>query len=129
MQDSPTGELQVPDDRDAAATTELIADGGTSLDDLTGFKRDILVVLAERPRIGMEILHALEEWYDEPVHHGRLYPNISDLVEAGLVYKRPADNRADICFLTEAGTALLEEYRTHLSEALDTEAAMEVPAE
>jgi len=35
----------------------------------------------------VDIRLSLEEYYDKPVNHGQLYPNLDDLVDAGFVEK------------------------------------------
>ena len=72
--------------------------------DLTGFKRDLLYVIAglEEPH-GLAIKSELEDYYESEVHPGRLYPNLDDLVEAGLVEKGSHDRRTNAYELTEKG--------------------------
>lgn len=57
--------------------------------ELTGFQRDILFVIAglDGPH-GLAIKDELDSYYASEINHGRLYPNIDILVEAGLVNKR-----------------------------------------
>ncbi|ADJ16880.1 transcription regulator [Halalkalicoccus jeotgali B3] len=55
--------------------------------DLTAFQQNILTVLSEEPQYGLAIKRNLEAYYDEEVNHGRLYPNLNDLVERGFVGK------------------------------------------
>lgn len=51
------------------------------------FQRNILTILAEEARYGLAIKGELEEYYRSEVNHGRLYPNLDDIVELGLVEK------------------------------------------
>ncbi|MFB6104877.1 MAG: PadR family transcriptional regulator [Halobacteriaceae archaeon] len=77
---------------------------------LTGFQRDLLFViegLAE-PH-GLAIKDELEAVYDDEINHGRLYPNLDDLVEMGYVAKGAKDDRTNEYTLTEQGEALVEE--------------------
>jgi DNA-binding PadR family transcriptional regulator len=53
--------------------------------DLTAFQHNILVILSEKPMYGLAIKRQLEEYYGTEVNHGRLYPNLDDLVEMDLV--------------------------------------------
>jgi len=72
--------------------------------DLTGFQRDLLVVIAglEEPH-GLAIKDELEEYYESEVNHGRLYPNLDELVEKGLVEKGQKDRRTNVYHLTQRG--------------------------
>jgi DNA-binding PadR family transcriptional regulator len=71
--------------------------------DLTAFQQNILVILAEEPRYGLAIKRELESYYDDEVNHGRLYPNLDDLVEMELVEKSELDKRTNQYSLTESG--------------------------
>ncbi|WP_424003100.1 PadR family transcriptional regulator [Haloarcula salina] len=71
--------------------------------ELTAFQQNILVILAEEPRYGLAIKRELETYYDDEVNHGRLYPNLDDLVEMGLVEKSELDKRTNQYSLTEEG--------------------------
>jgi DNA-binding PadR family transcriptional regulator len=64
--------------------------------DLTGFQYDLLYVIAklEKPH-GLEIKDELQKHYDQNIRHGRLYPNLDALVEAGLVEKGKKDDRSN----------------------------------
>ena len=71
--------------------------------DLTAFQQNILVILGEEPRYGLAIKRELESYYDDEVNHGRLYPNLDDLVEMGLVEKSELDKRTNEYGLSEDG--------------------------
>ncbi|WP_435195716.1 PadR family transcriptional regulator [Natronomonas sp. EA1] len=71
--------------------------------ELTAFQQNILVILAEEARYGLAIKRELEEYYGTEVNHGRLYPNLDDLVEMGLVEKSELDKRTNQYALTEEG--------------------------
>jgi superfamily II DNA or RNA helicase/DNA-binding PadR family transcriptional regulator len=79
---------------------------------LSGFQRDLLALLAdmESPK-GLEIKEKLEQYYDEEIHHGRLYPNLDTLCEEGLIVKNSLDERSNAYELTSLGTAFLQERR------------------
>ncbi|AQL44812.1 PadR family transcriptional regulator (plasmid) [Halorientalis sp. IM1011] len=72
--------------------------------DLTGFQRDLLFVLAslDEPH-GLAIKDELQEYYDDNVRHGRLYPNLDKLVEARLVEKGQQDRRTNEYTLSNRG--------------------------
>ncbi|MFC7202831.1 PadR family transcriptional regulator [Haloferax namakaokahaiae] len=82
---------------------ELVTDGGVDAADLTAFQQNILVILAEEPMYGLAIKRRLEAYYGTEVNHGRLYPNLDDLVEYGFVEKSELDKRTNQYELTTAG--------------------------
>jgi DNA-binding PadR family transcriptional regulator len=61
------------------------------------------MILGEEPRYGLAIKRELEEYYDDEVNHGRLYPNLDNLVEMGLVEKSELDKRTNQYALTDDG--------------------------
>jgi DNA-binding PadR family transcriptional regulator len=78
--------------------------------DLTAFKRDLLWTLFHedsREAYGLRIKRQLEALYGEEVNHGRLYPNLDDLVDADLIEKSELDKRTNNYALTEQATQLL----------------------
>jgi DNA-binding PadR family transcriptional regulator len=75
--------------------------------ELTAFQQAILAILSEEARYGLAIKRELEEYYDSEVNHGRLYPNLDDLVSMGLVEKNELDKRTNEYALTEAGHAAI----------------------
>jgi len=101
--------------------------------DLTGFKRDLLYVIAglEEPH-GLAIKSELEEYYESEVHPGRLYPNLDDLVEADLVEKGSHDRRTNAYELTEEGYETLSQRRSweskYYGDRETTEETASVPA-
>jgi PadR family transcriptional regulator PadR len=82
------------------------------MDELTGFQRDILYVIAghDEPH-GLAIQEDLENYYETEVHHGRLYSNLDTLVEEGLVEKGKRDKRTNYYVLTARGRKHIEERR------------------
>ena len=72
--------------------------------DLTGFQRDTLYIIGglENPH-GLAIKEELEEYYEQEVHHGRLYPNLDSLVDKGLVDKGEKDRRTNVYNITSRG--------------------------
>jgi|AntDeeMetagen134_2_1112570.scaffolds.fasta_scaffold00487_4 DNA-binding PadR family transcriptional regulator len=79
--------------------------------ELTGFQRDLLYVIAgsDQPS-GQTIRRELED-YIENINHGRLYPNLDELVEHGLVEKGSQDNRTNYYEVTTSGEQLLARRR------------------
>lgn len=67
--------------------------------DLTGFQRDLLIVIAglDDPH-GLSVKDELEEYYETDINHGRLYPNLDILVEKG-----QKDKRTNLYYLTQRG--------------------------
>lgn len=70
---------------------------------LTAFQYNILVILAREPMYGLAIKAELEAYYQDEVNHGRLYPNLDDLVDEGLLSKSELDKRTNQYALTDAG--------------------------
>jgi len=72
--------------------------------DLTGFQHDLLYVIAgfEEPH-GLAIKDELEDYYGSEVNHGRLYPNLDELVDKALVEKGELDKRTNSYTLTQRG--------------------------
>ena len=90
--------------------------------ELTAFQQNILVILAEEPRYGLAIKRELESYYDSEVNHGRLYPNLDDLVEMDLVEKSELDKRTNQYELTEKGhDAVLDRLNWMLSKFVTDE--------
>lgn len=78
--------------------------------ELTAFQQNVLTILAEESRYGLAIKRDLESYYGEEVNHGRLYPNLDDLVDLGLVEKTALDKRTNQYALTDEGyEALLDQ--------------------
>ena len=73
--------------------------------DLTGFQRDLLLVISglNEPK-GLDINENLEEYYGSEIRHGRLYPNLDTLVDKGFVEKGKHDLRTNKYTLTDRGT-------------------------
>jgi DNA-binding PadR family transcriptional regulator len=76
--------------------------------DLSAFQRDVLWILAHNgPSKGLAILEALTHYYGEGVNHGRLYPNLDELVEDGLIDKGQRDRRTNEYQLSKSGEQAL----------------------
>jgi PadR family transcriptional regulator PadR len=93
------------------------------MEDLTAFQRDILYVAAgmDEPH-GLGIKAELEDYYEGDVNHGRLYPNLDDLVEKGLLGKGTHDQRTNSYTLTDDGRHALQRRREwELRYVRDTE--------
>ena len=90
--------------------------------DLTGFQRDLLYVIAgeEEPH-GLAIKEELENYYEKEIHHGRLYPNLDELVDKGLVEKAEKDRRTNVYSVTARGRRELEARRDWENQYVDLE--------
>lgn len=77
--------------------------------DLRGFQRDLLFVVGglDEPN-GREILEEMEDSLTDEVQPARLYTNLDELVEYGLVKKARKDGRTNLYELTEEGRTMIE---------------------
>ena len=93
------------------------------MDQLTGFQRDLLYVIAgmDRPS-GQDVLDHINGYVDQPVTHGRLYPNLDTLVERGLVEKGQIDRRTNYYALTPRGRRELEKRQEWVRQYLELDA-------
>jgi len=98
--------------------------------DLTGFQRDTLYIIAglEAPH-GLAIKAELETYYENEINHGRLYPNLDELVEKGLVEKGEKDRRTNSYAITKRGRRELEARREWENEYVELDDAAAVEAE
>ncbi|WP_239647675.1 PadR family transcriptional regulator [Natrinema altunense] len=129
MYDDTSRGLESPDTTDASTLSDqrLVADGGTTWGDLSGFQRDALEAIARLERedetcYGLAIKRRLEPQYGD-VNHGRLYPNLDTLVERGLVEKAALDQRTNEYALTDDGRGLLRQRLKRLADACELEIA------
>ena len=87
----------------------------TMMDDLTGFQRDLLYVIAGlengTPPHGLALKDSLEEDYADEIHHGRLYPNLDSLADMGLIEVSSIDKRTNAYSITQRGRRELEVHR------------------
>ena len=99
-----------------------VSDGSGLARDLTAFQQNILLILAEEPRYGLAIKRELESYYGTEVNHGRLYPNLDDLVEQELVEKSELDKRTNEYDITSAGyNAIIDQFEWSLSKFVTNE--------
>lgn len=80
--------------------------------DLTGVQRDLLYVIAgsDEPH-GLVVKEEFEDYYEQEIHHGRLYPNLDTLVEKGLIGKGQKDRQTNIYSGTSRGERGIEARR------------------
>ncbi len=90
------------------------------MDDLTGFQRDLLYVIAgaEQPS-GQEIKAEIEQYYSADINHGRLYPNLDTVVNKELVEKGQLDRRTNYYELTETGERTIEDRLEWVSQYIE----------
>ncbi|MFC7008572.1 helix-turn-helix transcriptional regulator [Halalkalicoccus salilacus] len=89
--------------------------------DLTGFQRDLLYVIAglNEPH-GLAIKAELDDYYQQEINHGRLYPNLDMLVDKGLIEKGQRDNRTNSYILSRRGRREIEARREWENQYLET---------
>jgi len=83
------------------------------MQELSAFQRDILFVVAGNESIhGLGIKEELQEYYEETeVNHGRLYPNLDELVDMGLITKGERDRRTNEYDITEQAEEMIKGRR------------------
>lgn len=90
------------------------------MDDLTGFQRDLLYVIAsaEQPS-GQDVKEEIEQYYSSDINHGRLYPNLDTVVNKDLVEKGELDRRTNYYDITREGLSQIEERREWEQQCVD----------
>jgi len=90
------------------------------MDDLTGFQRDLLYVIAgaDQPS-GQDVKEEIEQYYSDEINHGRLYPNLDTVVNKNLVEKGQLDRRTNYYAITDAGEEAIEDRQAWESQYLD----------
>ncbi|WP_247729370.1 PadR family transcriptional regulator [Halovivax limisalsi] len=98
---------------------QSITDDARTARDLTAFQNNILTILSTEPMYGLAIKRELEDYYDTEVNHGRLYPNLDELVDLGLIEKSELDKRTNQYELTDEGLeAVLDQLEWTLSKVV-----------
>lgn len=83
----------------------------------TAFQWDVMASIAkheddhEAPPKGSDLMDTLDPLYKHGANYGRLYPNLDELADRGLIEKRVGvpDDRSNTYTLTERGREALEE--------------------
>ncbi len=90
------------------------------MDDLTGFQRDLLYVIAgaDQPS-GQDVKEDIEGYYTTEINHGRLYPNLDTLVNKELVEKGQLDRRTNYYTISDGGVDATEDRRGWESQYID----------
>ncbi|SDC74937.1 PadR family transcriptional regulator [Natrinema hispanicum] len=93
------------------------------MDDLTGFQRDLLYVIAgaDQPS-GQDVKDEIETYYSSEINHGRLYPNLDTLVNKDLVEKGQLDRRTNYYEISNRGQQAIEERRQWEQQYLNNSA-------
>lgn len=100
------------------------------MNDLTGFQRDLLRIIGgmEEP-IGLEAKRELESYYDKEINHGRLYPNLDDLVQKGLIHKEELDGRTNTYTISRRGREEIQARNEFNEEYAPEETSKNLKAE
>jgi hypothetical protein len=104
----PTPETVAPadDTADGSVDHEVRHAQDDALDDAT-YERLLTVADGLDAPHGLAVKEEIERWYPGEVHNGRLYPNLDELVEKGLVSKSQRDRRTNEYRVTRRGQDLL----------------------
>lgn len=99
--------------------------------DLTAFQRDLLYVIAglDEDSKGLAIKAKLEEYYEEEINHGRLYPSLDTLVDKGFVEKGTIDKRTNSYTLSPRGKREIKSRREWEAQQLNELLTVEVPSQ
>ncbi|RQG95627.1 PadR family transcriptional regulator [Natrarchaeobius oligotrophus] len=91
------------------------------MDNLTGFQRDLLYVIAgdNRPS-GQDVKDEVEQYYSSEINHGRLYPNLDTIVNRELVEKGQLDRRTNYYDITDDGLEAIERRREWERQYMDS---------
>lgn len=63
----------------------------------------LYVIAGEDGPKGVDVKELLDQYYEQDVDHGQLYPNLDELVEKGLIEKGKIDDRTNEYSLTKRG--------------------------
>lgn len=107
-----------PTCRDCATSPTVLADGGVRWFDLSGFQLNLLreIVETDQPS-GQTIRRNLETRTGDEINHGRLYPNLDELVDYQLVEKGEQDRRTNYYEVTNDGRRLAEQIADDFDHA------------
>ncbi len=89
---------------------------------LSEFKYSILFMLAGEPTYGLDVKRKLRDYYGYEINHGKLYPNLDELSDDGLIVKGKLDNRTNEYGLTDEGLEVaVDRIEWALSNLIDDE--------
>ncbi|ELZ76091.1 DNA-binding protein [Haloferax volcanii] len=111
-----------------ADDVRLVADGGVRWLDLSEFQQQVVKAIIEIEQRGGEpyglgIKELLSERYNKEVNHGRLYPNLDDLVEQGIIEKSELDKRTNAYESTASARAMVAGEAEHMASLAGLELA------
>ena len=82
------------------------------MEKLSAFQRDTLYAVGKlQDPHGLAIKQQLEAYYNSEVNHGRLYPNLDQLVERGLIDKGQKNDRTNEYQLTDRAREMIRNRR------------------
>ena len=82
------------------------------MEELSAFQRDTLYAVGKlQDPHGLAIKQQLEAYYNSEVNHGRLYPNLDQLVERGLIDKGQKNDRTNEYQLTDRAREMIRNRR------------------
>lgn len=117
MSDEPTAGNDARTDREEPTLDETNDTLGDH--DLTRFRVDLLVAAGRLGGAsGQDLRRTLADAYGvdlDEINHGRLYPNLDDLVDVGLLDRGQRDRRTNEHTLTDAGRRVLDDRAAWLS--------------
>lgn len=93
-----------------------------TLTDLTSFQRDVLLAVARsgNPN-GLAVKAELESHGYNEINHGRLYPNLDELRDKGLLHKTARNKRSNEYRVTARGRRELDEYAEWVTSGIERE--------
>ncbi|WP_254274637.1 PadR family transcriptional regulator [Haloarcula marina] len=96
----------------------------TTYYDLTGFQRDLLEASAavDDEPYGLALKDYLDDRYADPINHSRLYQNLNQLAEEGLLTPDPIDERTNAYRLTDQGRSVLYRHAQDMVTVCPAEA-------
>ncbi len=113
----------------------MSADFSWSVENLRAFERDLLFAVRalERdnntPPKGLALKAYLDEQHDEEINHSRVYQNLDELADRGLLRKGKKDDRTNEYATTDRTCTLLEAFARRRARQtgveLETESAPE----
>lgn len=75
---------------------------------LSSFQRDLLHIVAGMKKpYGLEVKDSIESYHEKEINHGRLYPNLDELAEIGLIEKGKIDDRTNYYQISKEGEKAL----------------------
>ncbi len=69
---------------------------------------------------GLAVKTELDDYYEQEINHGRLYPNLDNLVENCLLEKGELDERANVYTITPRDVREIEARRDWENQYLET---------